>query len=191
MMSVEDDKLESVRKEIIDKHEDSLASKELGIAIMALALTIGFFGSSPALMPSQETATGMFSGDLEIRSPVVERMEFRDKEVHDTGFSLVLDAEVRNPNVLNAELKNIVYQIKADGDTIKADVKPGSSNLEAKGSEMVATQYAVEFSGISNVEEVIRKFEEGERKVSIDGTYRFEIAGEIVELPFEKRTSLK
>ncbi len=191
MMSVEDEKLESVRREIIDKHEDSLASRELGVAIMALALTIGFFGSSAALMPSQQTATGMFSGDLEVRSPVVENMEFRNKNIHDTGFSLVLDAEVRNPNVVEAELENIVYQVKADGDTIKADVKPGSSNLEAGESEMVATEYSVDFAGISNVEEVIRKFEEGEREVTIDGTFRFDVAGETVELPFEKITSME
>lgn len=184
------EELESTRKKIIEKHENAL-NKEAGLAILTLALTIGFFGSSAVLMPDQGTPTGMFSGDLEIRSPVVENYRFISKDVHDTGFSVVLDAEVRNPNVVEAELENVVYQIKAGGETIKRGVKPGSTVLEAGDSQFVATSYEIDFRGISDTEEVIERLEAGDRKVSVEGTYRFNVAGEIVELPFEKKTSLE
>lgn len=191
MTSVKEEKTDSVRKKIIDKQHDSLDSKKAGMAILALALSIGFFGSSAVLMPDQQAATGMFSGELDVRSPVVESMEFRNKDIHDTGFSVVLDAEVRNPNVVEAELEDIVYQVKADGDTIKADVKSGRTVVEPTDTEWVATEYTIDFAGASNAEEIIRKFEEGEREVAVDGTFRFNVAGDTIELPFEEKTGFE
>lgn len=184
------EELESKRKEIIEKHENAL-NKEAGLAILTLALTIGFFGSSAVLMPDQGTPTGMFSGDLEIRSPVVENYDFMNKDVYDTGFSVVLDAEVSNPNVVEAELENVVYQVKAGGETIKRGVKPGSTILRAGDTEYVPTEYEIDFRGVSNTEYIIERLEAGDRKISVEGTYRFNVAGETVELPFEKQTSLE
>ena len=191
MVSAEEEGTEPVRKKIIDKQKHSLNSKEAGMAILALALSIGFFGSSAVLMPDQQAATGMFSGELDVRSPVVESIEFRDKEIHDTGFSIVLDAEVRNPNVVEAEIEDIVYQVKAGGDTIKADVKQGTTVIEATDKEWVATEYTVDFAGIPNAQEIIRKFEEGDREVVVEGTFRFDVAGGKVELPFEEKTAFQ
>jgi len=184
------EELKSKRKEIIEKHENAL-DKEAGLAILALALTIGFFGSSAVLMPEQGTPTGMFSGDLDIRSPVVESLQSRNEVVHNTGFSFVLDSEVRNPNVVDVELENVVYQIKSNGETIKSGVKDGETVIEAPDTEWVALEYGIDFAGVPNSQELLKKFEEGDRKVSVDGTYRFNVAGEIVELPFEEEVNLE
>jgi len=186
----DEEELNTTRKKIIEKHKNAL-DKEAGLAILTLALTIGFFGSSAVLAPDDGTPTGMFSGDLEIRSPVAESYKFVNKEVYQTGFSLVLDAEVRNPNLVEAELKNIVYQIKADGETIKRGIKPGSSALEAGESKYIATSYEVDFKGVSDTKRIINRLESGDREITVDGIYRFDVAGNIIELPFEKQTSLE
>ncbi len=186
----DEEQITATRRKIIEKHENAL-DKEAGLAILTLALTIGFFGSSAVLMPDEGTPTGMFSGDLEIRSPVVENYKFINLDVHQTGFSLVLDAEVRNPNLVEAELENVVYQVKAGGETIKRGVKPGSSVLQAGESGYVATSYEVDFRGVSDTKRILDRLESDSREVTVEGTYRFDVAGNIVELPFEEQTSLE
>jgi len=72
---------DSVRQRVVEKQKKALNSSESGYAILTLALTIGFFGSSAVLMPSGQSVTGMFSGQTELQQPVVRDTDIRAEKV--------------------------------------------------------------------------------------------------------------
>lgn len=187
MISVEEDgRLSTVRQKIIDKQKQSLSAGEKGLTLLALALTIGFFGSSAVLMPSQQSATGMFSGELEIQEPVLREQVLRNKEVQKSTVSFVLDQNILNPNVVEAELERINYEIKLDGQTVKRGSRDGKTVLTAGGDSMVATVYSIDFAGLPDTAEIIRRFESGQRTVTLEGTMDYSVAGNTVSVPFRK-----
>ncbi|MFB6116414.1 MAG: LEA type 2 family protein [Candidatus Nanosalina sp.] len=187
MISIDEQgRLSTVRQKIISQQKQRLSSGEKGLALLTLALTIGFFGSSAVLMPSQQAATGMFSGELEIQQPRTSEQILRNKEVTDTGVSFVLDQRIRNPNVVEAEVQRVTYEIKIDGQTVKRGVREGTTVLPAKESRMVALLFELDFAGVSNTAEIIREFESGDREVTVEGTIDYSVAGRTVSVPFRK-----
>lgn len=187
MISVnEDGRLNTVRQKIIDKQEQSMSAKDKGLTILALALTIGFFGSSAVLMPSQQSATGMFSGELQIQKPVASQQVLRDKQIQNSGISFVLDQNIRNPNVVETELERINYEVKLDGETVKRGSRESTTVVPPGEDRMVAVLHRIDFAGLPDTAEIIRAFETGQRTVTVEGTMDYSIAGTTVSVPFRK-----
>lgn len=178
---------ESVREKIIEKQQQALHPSEKTLAILTLALTIGFFGSSAVLMPSQQSVTGMFSGEIDIQQPEIQGITYRNQELSGAGLSLVMDTEIRNPNVVEAEVEKIDYRMKIDGQTVKRGQVEGTTVIPASDDAMVAAEYGLDFAGVPNTAEIIRQFETGERKLLVEGTVSFDVAGETVDVPFARR----
>lgn len=162
----------------------------MGLAILTLAMTIGFFGSSSVLMPSQQAATGMFSGELTVQNPLLDSINVRDVRLEESRLSFILDSEVTNPNVVESRLKKVSYEIKVDGETVKRGIKDGSTTIPADDSRMIALSFDLDFSGVPDTKRVLSQFEEDKRQVTVEGAMDFDVAGSTVSVPFLKRAQL-
>lgn len=175
---------DSLRGSIIQKQRKKLDSSEVHHAVLALALTIGFFGSSAVLMPSQESVTGMFSGQTDLQQPRIQGIEVRSQEFSNNEISFVLDSRVFNPNIVGAETKTIDYDIVVDGETVKRGEVVGSTSFRPKDAGMSAVEYELDVSGISNSQEFVSDIRTGEADLVVEGTMSFNVAEQHFEAPF-------
>ncbi|NMJ76959.1 hypothetical protein GLU64_00915 [Nanohaloarchaea archaeon] len=179
---------DSVRQRVVEKQKKALSSSESGYAILTLALTIGFFGSSAVLMPSDQSVTGMFSGQTELQQPVVRDTEIRAEGLSNDEVSFVADSEIFNPNFVQAEMKEIDYRILLDEDTVKRGQVLGSSVIPPEESRMSAVKYTLDMSGISDSRQITRSIETGQSDVEVQGVVSFNVAEQHVEVPFRSGT---
>jgi len=182
-MTAEDDsRLESVRKKVIDKHEESLTPKDLGEAILAIGFMLSFFGSAAVLMPSQGSPTGLFSGEFEIQQPDMRTADLRNVESYHNGVDFVHDAEVYNPNLFEAELERAIYEIKINGNTISRGVTEGSTTIPADSVRNVATSHSLDFNAVPGGTQVYQDIASGDTPVTVEGALEFDTdAGMITE----------
>lgn len=186
MTSEDDSRLESVRKNVIDKHEESLTPKDLGEAILAVGFMLSFFGSAAVLMPSQGSPTGLFSGEFEIQQPDMRTGQLRDVEVYHNGIDFVHDAEVYNPNMFEAELERAIYEIKINGNTISRGVMDGSTVVPADSVRNVATEHTLNFNAVPGGSQVFQKIVSGETPVTVEGALEFDTDAGIVTETFTR-----
>jgi LEA14-like dessication related protein len=180
MTEEEASELESIRQKIVEDHEESLTPKEMGEALLATAFMLSFFGSAAVLMPSGGTATGMFSGSLSVDAPVVEDSDIRSITVEDSGIAFVQDSEVYNPNIVEAELQRITYEVIVDGETIARGAREGSTVIPAKDDRMIALGHSLDLRGVTGSEEIIESVSSGEEAVTVEGVMQFRSGGSLV-----------
>ena len=192
-MTEEDDPTrESLRKELVEKHEQTLKPREMGEVLLVTALVISFFGSASVLMPSDSSVspTGMFSGDLEIDSPVIRDSQLISQDIQNDKISFVHDSEVYNPNIVEASLEEVVYTIKSDGEVIQRTTKQGSTVIPARKTRMVSTLHEINLEGVSDGEEVVQNLSSGENWITVEGDMIFTSAGTEVTESFSKNYRL-
>ncbi|EGQ43064.1 MAG: hypothetical protein J07AB43_10530 [Candidatus Nanosalina sp. J07AB43] len=181
---------ESVRQRVVEKQNKALSSSESGYAVLTLALTIGFFGSSAVLMPSDQSVTGMFSGQTELQQPVVQDTEVKAESLSNGEISFVVDSEIFNPNFVQAEIKKIDYSILLDEDTVKRGQILGSSVVPPEESRMSAVEYSLDISGISDSRQIMQSIKNGQKDVRVQGVVSFNVAEQHIEVPFRSGTVL-
>ena len=182
MTSEDDSRLESVRKTVIDKHEESLTPKDFGEAILAIGFMLSFFGSAAVLMPSQGSPTGLFSGEFEIEQPDMRTANLVDIEDYHNGVDFVHDAEVYNPNVFEVELERAIYEIKINGNTVSRGVTEGSTTIPADSLRNVATTHSLDFNAVPGGSQVFDEIASGDTPVTVEGALEFDTdAGVITE----------
>jgi LEA14-like dessication related protein len=172
--------LESIRKNIVEQHEEEVTPKEMGEALLATAFMLGFFGSAAVLMPSGASPTGMFSGSLTVDAPVVEDSTIRSVGLEGDRLSFIHDSEVYNPNVVEAELQKITYEIIIDGKTVARGVQEGTTFIPAKDDRMVAVEHVLDLSGVSNGGSILTDVASGRDSVKVEGFMQFRSGGETV-----------
>jgi|GEM_PF-6937258 hypothetical protein len=181
---------ESVRQRVVEKQNKALSSSESGYAVLTLALTIGFFGSSAVLMPSDQSVTGMFSGQTELQQPVVQDTEVKAESLSNGEISFVVDSEIFNPNFVQAEIKKIDYSILLDEDTVKRGQILGSSVVPPEESRMSAVEYSLDISGISDSRQIMQSIKNSQKDIRVQGVISFNVAEQHIEVPFRSGTVL-
>lgn len=176
----DDSKLEETRKDILFKQKDRIKASDKRDVLLTVAFILGFFGPAAVLMPS-DSPTGMFTGEIELESPEIERSEIRSIERQEGKLSFVYDSEVANPNILEAELERTAYRITVNGETVKKDVKPWKETIPAENSRMITYLFEIDTKGLPAEKEI-----SGDSNIILDGNMKFESGGESFTVPFSR-----
>lgn len=186
MTSENDSRLESVRKRVIEKHEEAHAPEDLGEALLAIGFMLSFFGSAAVLMPSQGSPTGLFSGEFELQSPDVETAQIRNVDASNSRISFVHDAEVQNPNIVATELDQVIYEIKINGNTVARGTRDGSTVIGPDSIRNVATSHYIDLSGVSGGDEIYQDIISGDQTFTVEGAMEFNTDGGMITETFSR-----
>ncbi len=159
-------RINSVRKRIVDEHEELLHHESAKGILLATAIILATFGTAAVLMP--EDPTGDFSAEFEITNMEIENVHIRGVEASQNELSFVQDYEITNPNLLEAEFVGASYRVEVDGEPVTESFVEGTSVIDSGQNEMVAFEHSAPVEGFEGFEEVTvegkKVFEVGNRE---------------------------
>lgn len=178
--------LDSKREEIIEEQKERLKPREMGEALLATAFVLSFFGSAAVLMPSGTSPTGMFSGGVSIEPVEIQESNIRSLRTGDSYVEFVHDSEVYNPNVLEARLQRVVYEVKIDGETVSRGIQRGYTDLSAGENAMIAIGHELSSGGSPSERGIKELIRDNDDQITIEGVMQFEVGGKGVQETYSR-----
>lgn len=161
-------RINSVRKRIVDEHEELLHHESAKGVLLASAIILATFGTAAVLMP--EDPTGDFSADFEITEVEVEDMDIRGVEASQQELVFIQDYEITNPNLLEADFVGTSYRVEVDGEPVRESYVDGTSTVDSGQNEMLAFETSAP----------VHEFE-GFQEITVEGKKLFEVGNEEFE----------